>query len=185
MGAARPKSHARSQANGARPNIIFFITDDQSPFYSKHSTYDSAKAFGFNGETGVYTPEIDRLARDGIIFTRAYVSSSVCTPSRYAALTGRYAGRCGGKNFMSLHPEGTITRVENNTELEDDKLNVAKVLQANGYRTGFVGKCHIVDQHVLNHPQNREQHGMKSYSQDDDPRDPPRVRGAGHRLAER
>ena len=93
LGAARPKSHARSQANGARPNIIFFITDDQSPFSSTKSKYDAAKAFGFNGEKGVYTPEIDRLARDGIIFTRAYVSSSVCTPSRYAALTGRYAGR--------------------------------------------------------------------------------------------
>ena len=156
-----------------RPNIIFFITDDQSPFTWDSQSDSSALAFGFNGEKRAYTPEIDRLAHDGIIFTRAYVSSSVCTPSRYTALTGRYAGRCKGTTFKRLHPAGTITRVENNTELEDDEWNLAKVLQANGYRTGFVGKSHIVDQHViLDETRWEEEHGLKEYGYDDDPRNP-------------
>jgi len=68
-----------------RPNIILFITDDQSPFTWKQGKADSAKAFGFNGQNEVYTPEIDRLAHEGMIFTRAYVSSSVCSPSRYTS----------------------------------------------------------------------------------------------------
>ncbi len=157
-----------------RPNVVLFITDDQSPFADRsQDKYDSAKAFGFNGEQRAYTPEIDRLAQDGIIFTRAYVAASVCSPSRYTALTGRYAGRCAGKACSQLHPPGTMTRVENNTELESNRLNLAKLLQTEGYRTGFVGKCHVVDHHLLNQTQRWEsEHGLLSYSPDDNPRDP-------------
>ena len=57
-----------------------FLIDDQNP--------SSIAAFG--GDT--YTPNLDRMAREGMKFTRAYVSSSVCTPSRYSFLTGRFAG---------------------------------------------------------------------------------------------
>ncbi|MCH9021792.1 MAG: sulfatase-like hydrolase/transferase, partial [Planctomycetes bacterium] len=113
--------HSFASQPNAKPNIIIFITDDQSPFSWDYKGDVSAIAFGFNGEKRAYSPEIDRLAREGMIFTAAYVSSSVCTPSRYTTLTGRYAGRCEGTVFMRLHPEGTMTRVENNTELEDDK----------------------------------------------------------------
>ena len=166
--AKSPKSSAAD-----RPNIILFITDDQSPFADRsRGKYDSARAFGFNGEHRVHTPEIDRLAREGMIFSRAYVTSSVCSPSRYTALTGRLAGRCTGQVFTRLHPPGAMTRVENNTELEANRLNVAKVLQANGYRTGFVGKCHIVDHPALNQTQKWEsEHRLKYYSQEDDPQD--------------
>ena len=76
-----------------RPNIILFITDDQSPIALEEDHVQDSRAFGFNGESKVYTPIIDNLAQNGIIFNRAYVSSSVCSPSRYAMLTGRYAGR--------------------------------------------------------------------------------------------
>ncbi len=156
-----------------RPNIVLFITDDQSPFADRmRGKFDSAKAFGFNGEQQVHTPEIDRLAREGIIFTRAYVASSVCTPSRYTTLTGRHAGRCTGQVFSELHPPGVMTQVENNTELEADRLNLGKVLQANGYRTGFVGKCHVVDHLVLKQKQNWEsEYGLKYYSEVDDPQE--------------
>ncbi|HBU38364.1 MAG TPA: hypothetical protein DEB70_11245, partial [Planctomycetaceae bacterium] len=67
-------------ARGERPNIIMFLIDDQNP--------SSIAAFG--GDT--YTPNLDRMAEEGMKFTRAYVSSSVCTPSRYTFLTGRFAG---------------------------------------------------------------------------------------------
>ena len=69
-----------SVGRGERPNIIMFLIDDQNP--------SSIAAFG--GDT--YTPNLDSMAQEGMKFTRAYVSSSVCTPSRYSFLTGRFAG---------------------------------------------------------------------------------------------
>ena len=74
-------------ARGERPNIIMFLIDDQNP--------SSIAAFG--GDT--YTPNLDRMAEEGMKFTRAYVSSSVCTPSRYSFLTGRFAGNSHSKLY--------------------------------------------------------------------------------------
>ena len=161
-----------AQVQPARPNIILFITDDQSPMPLEEDHVNDSRAFGFNGESKVYTPVIDDLASNGIIFTRAYVSSSVCSPSRYAMLTGRYAGRCTGTSFMKLHPMGNMTRVENNTELESDRPNLAKLLQQAGYKTGFVGKSHVVDHHILNKPGEWGNHGQVAYAKDADIRDP-------------
>ena len=75
-------------ARGERPNIIMFLIDDQNP--------SSIAAFG--GDT--YTPNLDRMAEEGMKFTRAYVSSSVCTPSRYTFLTGRFAGNSHSKRYL-------------------------------------------------------------------------------------
>ncbi|ANQ52812.1 sulfatase-like hydrolase/transferase [Flammeovirga sp. MY04] len=132
-----------------RPNIVYIVVDDMSPFPMEKDEKNETRAFGFCGEQYVETPFIDQLASTGIIYKNAYVSSSVCSPSRYSSLTGRYAGRCEGEVFMKLHPHGYMTRIENNTELEADKLNVAKILKQNGYTTGFVGKSHIVDHDML------------------------------------
>ena len=103
---------------------------------------------------------------------RAYVSSSVCSPSRYALLTGRFAGRCRAPSFLRLHPPGTMTRVENNTELESELPNLANVLRNAGYRTGFVGKCHLVDHDTLLHRASWSENGLQAYSKSDDPADP-------------
>jgi arylsulfatase A-like enzyme len=156
-----------------RPNVVLIITDDQSPFVWEYTGgYRSTEAFGYCDDEQVSSPEIDRLARDGLVFTRAYVSSSVCSPSRYATFTGRYGGRCTGPHFMRLHPPGTMTRVENNTELELDRPSLPTLLQAAGYRTGFVGKSHVVKHDVHNAPQSWERHGLQTYARDADPRDP-------------
>ena len=115
-----------------RPNIIMFLIDDQNP--------SSISAFG--GET--YTPNLDRMAEEGMKFTRAYVSSSVCTPSRYSFLTGRYAGNSHSKLYTEA-----VGSMENqgypgfNVALERDKMNVGNVLREAGYMTGFVGKFHL------------------------------------------
>jgi arylsulfatase A-like enzyme len=166
-----------------RPNIIFIMTDDQSSIIpsSKDAEFKfsdgngrgiQSHPFGFNGDKDVHTPIIDGLAKNGIIFTNAYVSSAVCSPSRYTTLTGRYAGRCEGNSFMNLHPPGEMTRVENNTELEEHKDNLAKLLQKAGYKTGFVGKSHIIDHHILNRKNKWEELGLKYYEKEDDPKNP-------------
>jgi arylsulfatase A-like enzyme len=165
-----------------RPNIIYIMTDDQSAIVPipEDSDFDfsdgnrrgiQSHPFGFCGDTDVHTPIIDELAGSGMIFTRAYVSSSVCSPSRYTTLTGRYAGRCEGRSFMQLHPEGAMTRVENNTELEEDRVNLPRLLQQAGYRTGFVGKSHIIDHHLLR-KQNWEENGLIPYDPGADPKVP-------------
>lgn len=164
------------------PNIIYIMTDDQSSIIptKEDSEFNFADGngrgvqshpFGFCGDTAVYTPIIDNLAENGMIFTHAYVSSSVCSPSRYSTLTGRYAGRCEGNSFLNLHPMGKMTRVENNTELEENRENVARLLQKAGYKTGFVGKSHVIDHYLLN-KRNWEENGLMTYSQDADPKDP-------------
>ncbi len=172
--------------NNKRPNIVFIMTDDQSAIVPTkedgnkiHLEGETVQShpFGFNGDKGVHTPIIDDLAMNGMIFNRAYVSSSVCSPSRYSMLTGRYASRSEGTTFMRLHPEGEMTRVENNTELEMHLENLPRLLQKAGYKTGFVGKSHIIDHHVLKESgkptkAQREANGLMYYSKNADPNDP-------------
>lgn len=166
-----------------KPNIIFIMTDDQSAivptaedarfkFSDGNGMGVQSHPFGFNGDSEVHTPIIDDLAANGMIFTKAYVSSSVCSPSRYTTLTGRYAGRCQGNSFSQLFPAGKMTRIENNTELEENRENLPRLLQKAGYRTGFVGKSHVVDHHILNNQKDWEKMGLKSYDQDADPKNP-------------
>ncbi len=122
-------------ARGERPNIIMFLIDDQNP--------SSIAAFG--GDT--YTPNLDRMAEEGMKFTRAYVSSPVCTPSRYSFLTGRFAGNSHSKLYAEV-----VGGIENqglpqfNVALERDKMNVGNVLREAGYTTGFVGKFHLTSE---------------------------------------
>ncbi|WP_462317183.1 sulfatase family protein [Marinilabilia sp.] len=162
-----------------RPNIIYIMTDDQSAIVPSEadSEFDfsdgngrgvQSHPFGFNGDSDVHTPIIDGLAKNGMVFSEAYVSTSVCSPSRYTTLTGRYAGRCKGNWFMELHPLGKMTRVGNNTELEKNRDNLPRLLQKAGYKTGFVGKSHVIEHHLLR-KQNWEANGLANYSEDADP----------------
>ncbi len=114
-----------------KPNIIMFLIDDQD--------FDQIGAFG--GET--YTPNLDRMAREGMRFTQAYVSSTVCTPSRYSFLTGRYAGNAYDPSYLKECPKGNQGFVAFNVGLESDNMNIGAVLSANGYATGYVGKYHV------------------------------------------
>lgn len=119
-------------ASAERPNIIMFLIDDQNP--------SSIATFG--GDT--YTPNLDRMAQEGMKFTRAYVSSSVCTPSRYSFLTGRFAGNSHSKLYVDAVGGKENQGLPNfNVALERDKMNVGNVLREAGYTTGFVGKFHL------------------------------------------
>ena len=120
---------------GDRPNIIFFLVDD----------YDKPETSPYGGK--VLTPNLDRLAREGMLFHNAYVTSTVCTPSRYTMLTGRYAGSSHSDKFLSEFPLGNQSLPAFNVALEDDNMNVGAVLAQNGYATGFVGKYHVGPEH--------------------------------------
>lgn len=126
--AARGPSRTRSPA---RPNIIVFLVDD----------YDKPETSVYGGR--VLTPNLDRLAREGMTFHNAYVTSTVCTPSRYTFLTGRYAGASTFPDYLKECPRGSQGLPGFNVGLEDDNKNVGRVLADNGYATGFVGKYHV------------------------------------------
>ncbi len=141
-----------------KPNVVFIITDDQS--------WDT---LGFMGGE-VHAPRIDQMAKDGMWLTDFNVTSTVCSPSRYSFMTGRYAGNCKGERFMREHPPGDQTQIENIGELELDMWNLPKVLQKNGYKTGFVGKSHLINHEWVNGKW--EKAGLEPYPPDSDPSDP-------------
>ena len=106
-----------------RPNIVIILADD----------------LGF-GDTGCYgatkisTPNVDRLARDGLRFRDAHSTSATCTPARYALLTGEYPWRKKGTGILPGDAELII---------QPGRTTIASLLQRAGYRTGVVGKWHL------------------------------------------
>jgi arylsulfatase A-like enzyme len=107
----------------AKPNILLIYADDLG--YGDVSCY---------GATRVRTPNIDRLAREGVRFTDAHTTSSTCTPSRYSMLTGEYAWRRRGTGVLP----GNAPLI-----IEPGRTTMASVLRQAGYKTGVVGKWHL------------------------------------------
>ncbi|MEM6777553.1 MAG: arylsulfatase [Planctomycetota bacterium] len=105
------------------PNIIFILADDMGIGDVMH-----------NGGLAP-TPHLDRLAAEGMRLTDAHTTSSVCTPTRYGILTGRY-------NWRSPLKRGVLYGLSEPL-IPADRLTVAQFLQSNGYRTGVVGKWHL------------------------------------------
>lgn len=114
-----------------KPNIILFLVDDTDKYQ-----------LGCYGAP-VYTPNIDQLAAEGLMFHNAHVNSTVCTPSRYGLTTGRFAGRSTYEGYLDDYPEGTQGHPEFNVGLEQDFMNIGHALQTAGYTTGWVGKFHL------------------------------------------
>jgi len=114
-----------NSADAPRPNIVYILADDLG--YGDLGCY--------NRESKIPTPNLDRLASEGIRFTDAHSPSSVCTPTRYALLTGRYCWRSRLKAQV-LGPWGT-------TLIEDGRLTAPQLLRNHGYATHCVGKWHL------------------------------------------
>ncbi|MBI1372062.1 MAG: sulfatase-like hydrolase/transferase [Phycisphaera sp.] len=114
---------ARVAGAADKPNIIVIMADD----------------LGFgdiscNGATRVHTPNIDRLASEGLNFTSGYCSASTCTPTRYSFITGRFAFRDPGTGIAP--PDATL-RIDTKHE------TIASVLKRAGYATAVIGKWHL------------------------------------------
>ncbi len=112
--------HSTTQA---LPNIVIIYMDDLG--FGDMSAY---------GATEISTPHMDRLAKEGLRFTRGYATSSTCTPSRYALLTGIYPWRNSDAKILP----GTAPLL-----IDTSLLTLPKILQRAGYRTGVVGKWHL------------------------------------------
>lgn len=102
------------------PNILFILADDMG--------YGDVQSF--NSESKIPTPNINRLAAEGIKFTDAHAPGSWCVPSRYGLMTGQYPLR----KTMDVKKGGLIAQ---------DQVTIASLLKRNGYRTGMIGKWHL------------------------------------------
>lgn len=107
------------------PNLIYILADDLG--------YGDVGAF--NSQSKIATPHLDMLASEGMKFTDAHTSSSVCTPTRYGILTGRY-------NWRSRLKKGVLTG-KSKALIPSGRTTVASMLQNAGYYTAFIGKWHL------------------------------------------
>ena len=113
-----------------KPNIIFILTDDMG--------WGDLSCYG-HGE--LKTPNLDRLAKQGKLFTQFYVSSGVCSPSRVAFTTGQFPARFGVHGHFSSHEENQQRAMPD--WLDPTAPTVAKQLKKAGYATAHFGKWHM------------------------------------------
>ncbi|NIJ51654.1 sulfatase family protein [Dyadobacter arcticus] len=111
------------QKKQQKPNVIFIYADDVG--YGDLSSYGAAK---------IKTPNIDRLAKEGIRFTNAHATSATCTPSRFALITGKYPWRQKGTGVLP----GDASLI-----IPTNQLTLPAVFQNAGYKTASVGKWHL------------------------------------------
>lgn len=111
-------SQTSSIATVGKPNIIFILSDDHTN-----------KAIGAYGNELARTPNIDRIAKEGAIFTNFFVTNSICGPSRAALLTGKYS-----------HINGFVS---NNNQFDINQFLFSRALNDAGYQTAWIGKWHL------------------------------------------
>jgi arylsulfatase A-like enzyme len=125
------------ESENKSPNLIVIMADDLG--YAD---------VGFNGCADIPTPNIDRIANNGIQFTSGYTTYSVCSPSRAGFITGRYGQRFGYERNAQYQPDDSLMG------LPQDEATLAEVLSASNYKSGIIGKWHL-GAHISNHPLNR------------------------------
>lgn len=115
--------------SGPRPNVIFILSDDQGPW-----------AAGCYGNAEIRTPNLDRLAAEGVVFDRFFCASPVCSPARASLLTGRIPSQHGIHQWLHHENMGPGAR-----QLLADEVAYTDVLARHGYTCGLSGKWHMGD----------------------------------------
>jgi arylsulfatase len=106
----------------AKPNVIFILADDLG-----------SAELGCYGQKKIRTPNLDRVAAEGMRFTQFYAGSPVCAPSRCCLMTGKHGGHAFIRNNSEVKPEGQ-------TPIPDDEVTIAELFKKQGYATGAIGK---------------------------------------------
>lgn len=126
---------APAHAEARTPNVVFFLVDDLG-----------WRDVGCFGSTFYETPNVDRLAKEGTLFTQAYAACHVCSPTRASILTGKYPARLLLTDWLPGrrdHPFQKLKTVQTRQELPPGETTLAAVLKAHGYRTAILGKWHL------------------------------------------
>lgn len=128
---------AEKDSTANRPNVIFFIADDMYP--EMFNCYPEGKGQNL-------TPNLDFLAKEGVVMANQYCVSPVSTASRYNCLTGSYASRATNKKMLDFSKTQEDQRViQWNSFITEKDRTLATYLKEAGYTTGFVGKNHVVE----------------------------------------
>ncbi|GAL81940.1 choline-sulfatase [Algibacter lectus] len=136
MLAACSKLKTKRATEVKKPNIVFLLVDD----------------LGWGGDFGCYgakfneTPNIDKLASEGMLFNNAYAASTVCSPSRAAILTGRYPARTHLTDWIEGHdfPNAKLSVPKWNKRINHKRITLPEALKQGGYNTSFFGKWHLM-----------------------------------------
>lgn len=120
-------------ADAKKPNVLFILVDDLG--------YMDVGAY--NPDSFYETPNIDRLAAEGLRFTDGYAANPVCSPTRYSIMTGKWPSRPDATNFFSGKRGGKYKSAPLHDRMDLSEITLAEVLKKNGYRTFFAGKWHL------------------------------------------
>jgi arylsulfatase A-like enzyme len=115
-----------------KPNIVFILIDDLG-----------WRDLGCYGSVYYETPVIDRLAREGMLFTNAYASCPVCSPTRASILTGRYPARIGVTHYIGGKDQGKLLETPYIHHLPLEEKSLALILREGGYAAWHIGKWHL------------------------------------------
>src|SRR3954469_5446773 len=123
-------------AESKRPNIVLILADDLG-----------WKDVGYQGSDFMETPNIDRLAKEGLVFTAGYAGAGNCAPSRACLLSGNYTPRHGvyavGSTNRGPEAKQRLVPIPNKSGLAKENITLADALKAAGYTTGVFGKWHL------------------------------------------
>jgi len=132
--AAVPDTNAAAATRAAAPNFVLIVADDLG-----------WTDLGCYGSRFYQTPNLDRLARQGVKFTQAYSACTVCSPTRAALLTGKYPARLHLTDWIKGHdyPRAKLKPPEWTMHLPLEEITLAKALKPAGYATASIGKWHL------------------------------------------
>lgn len=116
-----------------RPNFVFILVDDLG--------YMDIGAN--NAETFYETPNVNKLAREGVRFSDGYAANPVCSPTRYSIMTGKYPTRVAATNFFGGNRSAKFKPAQVNHRMPLEETTIAEAMKAQGYKTAFLGKWHL------------------------------------------